>query len=229
MKYLLSLFILTCLIFNSYAQENVIWGVWNVGDIQYPESVFNDDLGNDGTFINTRGLQTLIFRSDYYGSGPLIYEHGYSYAIKEIIFNENNTVSLYIETKLISYHNHPLVNAKIVMYFLEQDSVWMELDRNDEQYPTDPRFPDAPFHRGREVVYWRTRVTATNDNTPIPDYSEDAVIDNLLAAGDNNEDIEDIIHINNPSKKWFWFILLLISLVIIIIFVLSTNSKPPQK
>jgi hypothetical protein len=141
-----------------FAQENVIWGVWNVGEIQCPEIVFDHNLGNDGIFLNTRGSNTLIFRSDYYGNGPRISEQGYNYRIKEIIFNKDKLVLLYIETTLQSLRNRPLVNAKIVLHFIDENRMWIDVDRSDEKYPTDPRFSGYPFNQGSAVVFWRERV-----------------------------------------------------------------------
>jgi len=40
----------------------------------------------------------------------------------------------------------------------DQEHMWMEFDRNDEKYPTDPRFEEHPFNQGQDVIFWRERV-----------------------------------------------------------------------
>jgi hypothetical protein len=141
---------------NSFSQENNIWGVWNTGN---RETCNVTTITNkDGSFLRSMNTFNLNFQADYYGNGPLISEQGYSYEIKKIIENEGNIVSLYIETELQFLSHHPLVNAKIVIHFIDPDHMWMEVDRSDKQYPTDPLFGGNPFNQGRSVVFWRKRV-----------------------------------------------------------------------
>jgi hypothetical protein len=153
MKKIVFLFLfLICFEYNSFAQENSIWGVWNYGDREHSRILTTVD----GSFLWS--WDYLTFQSYYYNSGPRISEQGYSYDIKEIIINEGNLVSLYIETRLQNLGSHPTVNAKIVMHFIDQDHMWMEVDRGDEKYPTDSRFDGAPFNKGHSVIFWRERV-----------------------------------------------------------------------
>jgi len=143
---------------STFSQENNIWGVWNTGS--------RDDarIGTyeDGTFLMTRG-QVLIFRSDHFGNGPRFSEQGRFYRIIEIIRNERNIVSLYIETRIMDWHENRMVgeiwiNAKINMHFIDMDRMWMEIDYSDEQYPTDPRFEITPWFANPSVIFWRERV-----------------------------------------------------------------------
>lgn len=154
-KIIFLFFLLSCFGQNSFSQGNNIWGTWNTGN---REACNVTTISNkDGSFLRSLNTFNLNFQTDYYGNGPRISEQGYSYDIKEIIRNEGNIVSLYIETELQS-HSHQLVNAKIVMHFIDPDRMWMEVDRNDKQYPTDPLFGNNPFNQGRSVVFWRERV-----------------------------------------------------------------------
>jgi len=139
---------------NTFTQENNIWGIWNTGS--------RDDVRigtyEDGAFLMTRG-QVLVFQSDYFGRGPRISEQGYHYRIIEVIRNEGNIVSLYIETNLANFQGHPIANAKFNMHFLDRDRMWMEIDHSDEQYPTDPRFGITHWFANPSVIFWRERVS----------------------------------------------------------------------
>ena len=136
---------------NSFSQENNIWGVWNTDNRENGRVTTNED----GSFI--RSWDWYSFHSNYYG-GPVIRMQGYLYRIKEIILNKRDIVSLYVEISAPHLFDHPLINAKIVMHFIDQDHMWMEFDRNDEKYPTDPRFEEHPFNQGQDVIFWRERV-----------------------------------------------------------------------
>jgi hypothetical protein len=145
---------LTCFCCNSFTQENSIWGIWNTGD---RDGVVYTYKYEDGSFLLSRSFVYYLFLSDFNGYGPRIIEQGNYYEIKEIIQNDGNIVSLYIETELLNHRGHILVNVKIVMHFIDQDHMWIEVDRNDEQYPTDSRFVGY-FNYGPSIIFWRERV-----------------------------------------------------------------------
>jgi len=142
---------------NVNAQENIIWGWWNIGDKENSRVRKH----NDGVFLFSGDLTSLNFRSDYYGNGPQISEQGYSYSIKKIILNEKDIVSLYIETELQNLSSHPIVNVKIILHFIDCDHMWMEIDRKDEKYPSDPRFSGYLFDKGSTVIFWREKIDGT--------------------------------------------------------------------
>jgi hypothetical protein len=151
MFYLLPLFLVNNIyLFSQTTQNYEIWGVWNTGS---KEDCWKMKTA-DGLYLYSLNGMELIFHSDLYGNGPIIVEQGYSYMIKKIVYeNDGSTVFLYVEQNI---DDHPNVMAKIVMHFIDRDSMWLEVDRNDKQYPTDPRF-SGPF-RGRAVIFWRERV-----------------------------------------------------------------------
>jgi hypothetical protein len=90
---------------------------------------------------------------------PSIGFEGGHYTIKEIISNDNHSISFYVEikvpvkTKLNTFEMKP-VTGKIIMYFIDKDHMWIEIDFNDRKYPTDQLFPKSDFH-GKSVIYWR--------------------------------------------------------------------------
>ena len=138
------------------AQENEIWGVWNSGQIS---NNIQNIITNDGTFVWDRNGFFLIFESNFFGRGPqILYEGGGSYRIKRIISNTEDTISFYIEELQPDFESGWMtVNAKIVVHFIDEDKIWIEIDYNDPEYPTTQGF-NPVFFRGRAVVYWRQRI-----------------------------------------------------------------------
>jgi hypothetical protein len=139
------------------ANEYEIWGVWNLGPTEYADKLAHLSIG---TFLKTN--EYLYFEPDYYKTGPQIsYDGGY-YRIKEIISKNGNVVSFYVEhqqtimterRKLVT----DIVKGKVVMNFIDNDHMWLELDYNDKKYPTDDQFEETDF-KGSATVFWRARM-----------------------------------------------------------------------
>jgi hypothetical protein len=135
-----------------FSQEYEIWGVWNLGT---KENSYIWQTRNDGWYLYTWDKLALIFDSgDHQGSEPEILEEGYTYIIKEIIYDENDKtrVVFYIETR-----DSRKMRAKLIMHFIDQNHMWIEIDRTDKQYPTDLEFETYAFP-GQKVVFWREKV-----------------------------------------------------------------------
>jgi len=135
---------------SSHAQEYEIWGLWNRGPEEYAVIPF-------GEFLRT--WDSLFFDSDYYGNGPEISYEGGHYKIKKIISRTNNEIYFYLEYRQpIIDKKGEIVNdtvfGKLIMHFLDKDHMWLELDYNDKNYPTDDQFSDGDF-KGAKVIFWR--------------------------------------------------------------------------
>jgi hypothetical protein len=136
----------------SHAEKYEIWGVWNIG----PEELA---VIPHGEFVRT--WDYLFFNLDYYGNGSQIsYDGGY-YKIKKIITQNNNEISFYLEhTQTIIDKKGELVTGtvfgKLIMHFIDKDHMWLELDYNDKNYPTNDQFSDGDF-QGANVIFWRAR------------------------------------------------------------------------
>jgi len=195
---------------NSFTQDNNIWGVWNADDRNAPRTNMykyidiDIDRNKDSCFLITNNA--FIFENYYYSIARKGYpSHGTirmnpdNYNIIKIIQNEGNIVSLYIEACLLSesgFRGTDLwVNAKIVLHFIDQNHMWMEIDREDEQYPTDKRYKDRPFEdtlpyfqwfdKGPSLVFWRERVEMDGKNKTIPSF-----YDGRMYAGYADEESE---------------------------------------
>jgi hypothetical protein len=231
MKRVFFLFLFSiCFVSNAFTQENNIWGVWNTEDRNHPS--IKEFTNKDGSFMETVNSYTFISniypRSAIAGRGDAFY-------IIEIIENKMDTVSLYIETILLDRDDHPLVNAKIVMHFIDQDHMWMEVDTGDEQYSTDLRFLDYDFNgfdEGPSVIFWRERVVMNRNTTADDKHYEGTVIEENITDGDkigvdergtSNTDSEAIL-INNRKNLTWLFSLLLIPLVIFGVFMLKRKQ-----
>jgi len=145
------------------AQENIIWGVWNSGSVS---NITRTITTVDGTFLY-RGFSTdLVFFSDFYGRGAqIMYDGGGCYDILTIIGKTADTISLYIEEMQPSEEILPnnrrkiiAVHAKIVLNFIDEDHMWIEIDYNDPEYPTPQWFRATHFINGKSLVYWRQRL-----------------------------------------------------------------------
>jgi len=179
--------LLACFGWNIFAEANDIWGIWNT------ESIETSWVGKtgDGFFLMSGVYGFLIFESGYTGSNggrSSIAEQGLNYEIKEIILNEGGIVSLYVETPVSwfpNYSHEPITHAKFVMHFIDQDRMWLEVDRSDELYPTDPEFGGPYWFEGPSVIFWRERVVM----------DEDGESEENATAGDkhdeNSENVED--------------------------------------
>jgi hypothetical protein len=94
---------------------------------------------------------------------PYIGYEGGHYTIKEIISNDNDSISFYVEDSVairneLNKFEMRNVSGKVVMNFVDGDHVWLEIDYTDEKYPTDKSFPKSDFH-GKDTIYWRgTRI-----------------------------------------------------------------------
>ena len=62
---------------NTIAQENIIWGIWNIDNRENSRAI----TYTDGTFLVSR--EYLSFDSDYYGNGHRFAEQGQYYNIKK--------------------------------------------------------------------------------------------------------------------------------------------------
>jgi len=160
MKFIYAISFLVFFSCNTFSQENNIWGIWNIGNRDDARIITYED----GTFLTSR--EFLSFDSNYYGNGPRFSEQGYHYRIKEIINNKGKNVFLYVETKIQIRKEDRWadiwINAKIIMHFIDQNHMWIEIDFSDEQYPTDPKFEKNRWFAGSSVVFWRERVLSIN-------------------------------------------------------------------
>jgi hypothetical protein len=50
-----------------------------------------------------------------------------------------------------------ILRAKVNMYFIDENHMWLEIDYTDELFPTDENFTKADF-RGEKYVYWRKKI-----------------------------------------------------------------------
>jgi hypothetical protein len=46
------------------------------------------------------------------------------------------------------------VKGKVIMHFLDEDHMWLDIDYLDRNYPTDVHFPRSDF-QGAKIIYWR--------------------------------------------------------------------------
>jgi hypothetical protein len=137
------------------AQEYEVWGVWNLGRASDDVHCLNIP---DGTFKFDRKAEVLIFFSNFNDRGPEILYNGGNYTIIEIVYTkEIKTVSFYIEEMQPDSQNgwSPMY-AKIKMYFIDENHMWLEVDYNDSRYPTAPSFKSRYFN-GPNYIYWREK------------------------------------------------------------------------
>ena len=137
------------------AQTYEIWGAWNPG--QPSSNIYNNDTG-DGIFRIDRSSYFIVLYSNFYGRGSQILYDGGNYIIKEIIGHIDNIFSLYIEELQPDFEDGWMVlNAKIIIHFINEDLMWVEIDYNDPKYPTTPGFLSR-FFVGESLIYWRDRL-----------------------------------------------------------------------
>ena len=134
----------------SSANEFEIWGLWNLGPEEYADIPYGELM---------RTWDYLSFRENYYSDGPRISYDGGHYKIKSIISRYANKVSLFLEyyQQKVNYEgNLDPIFGKVIMHFVDNDHMWMELDYNDKKYPTDAQFATEDF-QGPNIVYWRAQ------------------------------------------------------------------------
>jgi len=157
-RFILIIFFLLLIILYLPAQSNEIWGVWNTGSIQ--KNI--DWIGlTEGKFLWNRKNDYYFFDSNFNNKGPYIYfEGGGGFYIKKIIEETIDTTSLYIEGMQVnSERRWETVYVKIILHFIEKDKIWIEVSRNDPNYPTTSWFPSLYFG-DRKKVYWREKVNS---------------------------------------------------------------------
>jgi len=157
-KFILIIFFLLLIILYLPAQTNEIWGVWNTGPV--PEKIGSIGL-TEGRFLWNRINKYYFFDSSFYHLGPYIYfEGGGGFNIKRIIEETIDTTSLYIEGMQVNNElEWETVYVKIILHFIEKDKMWIEVSRNDPNYPTTSWFPSLYFG-DRKKVYWRKKVNS---------------------------------------------------------------------
>ena len=135
----------------SSAEDYDIWGVWNLGNAESADIPFGDFL---------RTWKFLYFSNENI-KRPFIGYDGGRYEIKKIISRKTNEISFFLEhEQTIMNENNELVTGialgKVIMHFIDKDSMWLDLDYNDKEYPTDEQFSDGDF-RGPSAIFWRAQ------------------------------------------------------------------------
>jgi hypothetical protein len=139
---------------HSLSNKYEIWGVWNFGPKEYADRKANLSIG---IFFKTD--KYLYFEPSYYGDGPRIsYDSGY-YKIKEIISSDEKEVILILEhTQTILNDENQLINGiitgKLLIHFMDENHIWLELDYDDETYQTNEQFEFSDF-QGLDKIFWR--------------------------------------------------------------------------
>ena len=140
-----------CNCYSSKIEYDDIWGVWNIG----PEENAKIPFGN---FLRT---WNFLYFTNKYRDEPIIGYDGGHYKIIRIISQNTNSISLYLE------HEQTIVDAwgeldtgvvygKIILHFVDKDHIWLELDYNDNNFPTNRQFSAGDF-KGRHVIFWRAK------------------------------------------------------------------------
>jgi hypothetical protein len=157
-----------CIAFCSCAQNatDKIWGVWNIGD----DAVLNASISL-GYYARTGDF--LEFEPDPKVTGAKYFGgDGYGYSINKIISKNGAfylTVSYSAPTAPHEKQDYVKVTGIIVMHFIDNDHMWLEVDYKDPQ--PDPLFhkyfPEGDF-QGKHKIYWRAKKLAK----PLPDTEE---------------------------------------------------------
>ena len=160
MSYFFSVIFFILLSFNVLAQEKDIWGIWNVRNKEYATSTVALSTGTY-LFDSDDGAR-LTFYEDYYNNGPRISYQGGHYKVDKIISINNSKAELYIsyeQTFLNEDKKYEKANllGKLIIHFIDENKMWLELDYGDKEYPTDVRFTEADF-KGKKVIYWREKI-----------------------------------------------------------------------
>lgn len=143
-----------------FGQAYEVWGVWNFGK---REDATRTTTLLTGRYFRDRGMDYLIFeQSSWFTDEPTIRYEGGHYKILEVLDNyeeEAHAVAFYVETDFPMYiAPHQLgmmpLKGKVVMHFIDQDHIWLEIDYTDTKYPTHPEFITTDFP-GKSVTYWR--------------------------------------------------------------------------
>ena len=149
-------FFIFCFFIVNYcnAQEINIWGVWNIGS-KINSYIINTE---DGSFLYSGDITSFIFESNDYGKGPIIRDVGRTYKIVNILKSDKNIISLYVYFMLRLPDEYPMAYFKLNIHLIDNNHIWMEVDYNDDKYPTDPRYNGYPFNTGKDVIYWREKI-----------------------------------------------------------------------
>jgi hypothetical protein len=144
----------------SPAQEKDIWGIWNTSGKEYATSVA---ILSTGTYLyDSDDGDSLTFYKDYYNDGPRISYQGGHYKIDKIISKNNNFVELYTINEQFMFNEKNKLEkvkffGKVIVHFIDDNQMWLELDYNDKEYPTDLDFNKSDF-KGIDVIYWREKI-----------------------------------------------------------------------
>jgi hypothetical protein len=143
-----------------FGQAYEVWGAWNVGKRE--DATIIETLST-GRYFRDRGIHYLIFEQyTMYTRTPTIGYEGGLYTILEILDNyeeEAHAVAFYVEIDVPTrnasgeFEMKPVI-GKVVMHFIDQDHIWLEIDYTDTKYPTHPEFITTDFP-GKSVTYWR--------------------------------------------------------------------------
>ena len=157
MKRIIYLFFILINICSCFSEENIIWGMWNIGE---KEHAIDKRVSSMGRYKSTD--YALLFDPDhyYYGGPRITYDD--SYLIKEVIHDEKdkNIIYLILEYKQYQYiygdrvGEPEILEGKVAMHFIDKDHMWLEVVWDDSEYPTDSSFPDGYF-QGPSEIFWR--------------------------------------------------------------------------
>ena len=161
-KIILVIYSLVCFSSCLSVQTHEIWGVWNPG--QTSNNIISVDT-EAGTFKADRLKEYLMITRVVFGEVPQIVYGSGGYTIKKNIGNTKDTVSLYIEEIQPGFERDErgrremiAVNAKLIVHFIDENHMWIEIDYNDPEYPTPEWFKSRFF--GKSIIYWREKVSA---------------------------------------------------------------------
>ena len=147
-------------VINVYSHNYDLWGVWNEGKRVALEAVDWEDGELYRKTETSTGIYLQIadnglwFEPDDDGRMEIIYQGGY-YIIESLTDTSDGYQLLVRSMWNVSDEKEEAIRGIVNVHFLDKDTVWFELMKNDKR--TSPKMPKYDF-KGRDYPMWRCKL-----------------------------------------------------------------------